>query len=136
MSTQTMTLKILLPTQVLLEESVDKVVAEAENGEFCLLPGHVDFVAALASGILSFSISGEETFAAVDGGTLVKCGAEVLVSSRHAVIGDDLDRLHAMVENEFSALDEQERHARAALARLEAGTLRGFMRVRDTSHGR
>ena len=49
-----MRLRVLLPTEVLLEEEVTKVVAEAENGSFGLLPRHIDFVAALAPGILSF----------------------------------------------------------------------------------
>ena len=43
-----MHLKVLLPTRVLVDEAVSKVVAEAENGSFGLLPRHVDFVAALA----------------------------------------------------------------------------------------
>jgi F-type H+-transporting ATPase subunit epsilon len=37
-----MRLKVLLPTMVLVDEAVSKVVAEAENGAFCLLPKHVD----------------------------------------------------------------------------------------------
>ncbi|MBU4575670.1 MAG: F0F1 ATP synthase subunit epsilon, partial [Proteobacteria bacterium] len=49
-----MKLKVLLPDQVLMDQEVAKVVAEGENGSFCLLPRHVDFVAALSPGILSF----------------------------------------------------------------------------------
>jgi len=43
-----MRLKVLLPTEVLMDVEVTKVSAEAENGSFCLLPRHIDFVAALA----------------------------------------------------------------------------------------
>ena len=76
-----MNLKILLPAGVLLNEDVIKVIAEAVNGSFCLLPRHIDFLAALAPGILSFvSTEGKEEFLAVDEGVLVKAGPEVLVS--------------------------------------------------------
>jgi F-type H+-transporting ATPase subunit epsilon len=37
-------LKVLLPSRVLLDEEVQKVVAEAANGSFGMLPRHVDFV--------------------------------------------------------------------------------------------
>jgi ATP synthase protein I len=78
-----MRLKVLLPTEVLLNEAVTKVIAEAENGSFCLLPRHIDFVAALVPGLLSFTIDeGHEEFLAIDEGILVKCGAEVLVSTK------------------------------------------------------
>ncbi len=67
-----MRLKVLLPTEVLVDQLVTKVIAEAENGSFCLLPRHIDFVAALAPGILSFEVeSGQEGFVAVDQGILV-----------------------------------------------------------------
>ena len=62
-----MKLKILIPTKVLIDREVTKVIAEAENGHFCLLPHHIDFVAALVPGILSFTrATGEEIFVAVD----------------------------------------------------------------------
>jgi F-type H+-transporting ATPase subunit epsilon len=31
------------------------VIAEAQNGSFCLLPHHIDFVAALAPGLLAYT---------------------------------------------------------------------------------
>jgi len=49
-----MNLKILLPTEILLDEEVTKVSAEAENGSFTLLPNHIDFVTAIVPGILFF----------------------------------------------------------------------------------
>ena len=123
-----MNLKILLPTEILLDETVEKVSAEAENGSFVLLPNHIDFVAPLVPGILSFtSGGGGETFVAVDEGTLVKCGDEVLVSVRQGVRGTDLDSLEDTVEGEFRQLGDRERQARSAVAKLEAGFIRGFV---------
>lgn len=123
-----MNLKILLPTEILLDQTVEKVSAEAENGSFVLLPNHIDFVAPLVPGILSFTAGGGgETFVAVDEGTLVKCGDEVLVSVRQGVRGTDLDSLEDTVEGEFRQLGDRERQARSAVAKLEAGFIRGFV---------
>jgi F-type H+-transporting ATPase subunit epsilon len=125
-----MNLKVLLPTEVLVDEDAAKVTAEAHNGSFCLLPRHVDFVAALVPGLLSFqSPGGREQFLAVDEGVLVKCGDEVLVSTRRAVRGGDLGTLRETVDAEFSVVDEREKAARASAARLEADLVRRFMEL-------
>jgi F-type H+-transporting ATPase subunit epsilon len=130
-----MRLKVLLPSEVLLDAAVTKVIAEADNGSFCLLPRHIDFVAALVPGLLSFeSEDGREEFLAVDEGILVKCGDQVLVSTRQAVRGPDLGSLRQMIEAQFRAVDEQERKTRAAAARLEADLVRRFLELE--THGR
>lgn len=131
-----MHLRLLLPTEILVDEDVQKVNAEAANGSFCLLPRHVDFVAALVPGILSFhTLEGAEKFAGIDDGVLVKRGNEVSVSTLNAIIGDDLEHLQDQVEAHFLQLDEHERRTRSALARLEAGTLRGFRELQERFRG-
>jgi F-type H+-transporting ATPase subunit epsilon len=131
-----MHLKVLLPTEVFVDEEVDKVVAEAENGFFCLLPRHIDFVATLVPGILYYwPAAATERFVAVDEGTLVKCGDEVLVSVHNAAQDPDLGRLHSTVTDSFRALDDDERRARSALARLEAGAMRRFIEMERQARG-
>lgn len=115
-----MTVKVILPSGVLLDQAAVKVVAEAQNGSFCLLPRHIDFVATLVPGILALtSPEGEETFLAVDEGVLVKHGPEVLVSTWNAVEGK-LGELRQAVLAQFRVRGEQEQKARLALSRLEA----------------
>jgi len=129
-----MNLKVLLPTEVLVQEDVAKVTAEAHNGSFCLLPKHVDFVAALVPGILSFETAGgREAFVAVDEGILVKCGQEVMVSTRNAVGGPDLGQLRRTVEERFKVLDDREKTARSAMVKIEAGFVRRFLEIQG--HG-
>ena len=130
-----MKLKILLPTEILVDEEVTKVIAAGGNGSFCLLPRHIDFVAALAPGLLSFvkADDGSEEFLAVDEGILVKCGPEVLVSTPKAVRGPELGTLQEMVEKTFKVLTNQEKQARSALANLEANFIRRFLKLEE--HG-
>jgi F-type H+-transporting ATPase subunit epsilon len=123
-----MTLTVVLPAQILLTATVTKINAEAENGCFCLLPHHIDFVAALVPGLLSYvSDQGEEQFLAVDEGILVKCGPAVRVATQHAVQSADLKLLQTTVERQFRALNEREQLTRLALNKLEAGALRRFI---------
>ncbi len=126
-----MRLKILLPAEVFLDEEVTKVVAEAENGFFCLMPQHVDFTTALVPGVFSYSTAeGEDAYLAVDIGTLVKKGPEILVSTRNAFRGDELGHLKEVVVAQFREIDEREKKARTAAARLEVDLLRRFMELR------
>lgn len=125
-----MHLQVLLPTQILVNTDVLKVIAEAENGSFCLLPRHIDMVAALAPGILSYTTyDGREEFLGTDEGILVKNGPEVLVSVRDAVRGPALGLLKQTIFARFHSLDERERRARSALARLEADFVRRFFEL-------
>jgi F-type H+-transporting ATPase subunit epsilon len=127
-------LKVLLPTEVLVDEEVSKVVAEAYDGSFCLLPRHVDFLAALVPGIFSFSTpGGREEFLAVDEGILVKCGREVLVSTKNAVRGPNLGMLEKTIEKTFRAIDDREETAQMAFAKLEASFVRRFVELE--AHG-
>lgn len=123
-----MRLQVLIPTEVVIDQAVTKIIAEAEDGWFCLEPRHIDFVTALVPGVLNYvTEEGIEAFVAVDEGTLVKCGATVLVSTGRAVAGANLSTLEATVTREFKALDDAERVSRSALARLEAGIVRRFL---------
>lgn len=124
-----MRLQVLVPTEVLFDGSVTKAIAEADFGSFCLLPRHVDFVATLVPGLLSFVVDGVEMFMAVDDGLLVKCGSEVMVSTSRAIPGTDLVLLRDAVEREFRQQDERERQTRAALAHLETSVMRRFQEL-------
>lgn len=126
-----MNLKILLPAEIFLNEEVTKVVAEAENGFFCLMSQHVDFTASLVPGVFSYSTAGgEDAYLALDIGTLVKKGSDILVSTRNAFRGPELGHLKEVVVAQFQEIDEREKKARSAAAKLEVDLLRRFMELR------
>ena len=125
-----MQLKVQVPGEVFIDEAVQKIIAEAQNGFFCLEPRHIDFVAALAPGLITYlTEDGAERILATDEGILVKCGREVLISTFSAVRGKDLDTLRQSVTTYFNEQNEEERLARAAAARLEAGIVRRFIEM-------
>ena len=121
-----MKLKVLLPFQIFAEKTgVSRIVAEAREGAFGLLPHRLDCVAAIVPGILIYETEEEgEVYVAVDQGMLVKTGPEVLVSVRRATRGADLRELRHAVEQEFLTLNEHERSVRSALANMESNLIR------------
>ncbi len=122
-----MRLEVITPADVCLDAEVLRIVAEAPEGHFGILPAHGDFVTDLVPGILVYEREdGAERFVALHSGTLVKCGPHVRAAVLGAIEGDDLDWLREKVETEFRQQDEDEREARAALARLEASMIRRF----------
>lgn len=122
-----MRLKVVTPTRTAFDGEVCKIVAEAVNGAFGLLENHIDFVTQLRPGVLVYDGAAGEGFLGLDSGTLVKRGSEVTISTHSAIAGDDLGMLKGRVQAEFLEVDEQERRARTALARLEAGMIRQFI---------
>ena len=123
-----MNLKILLPFKIFAEKTgVSRIVAETQAGSFGLLPHRRDCVAALTPGILIYETDTDgEVFVAVDGGVLVKSGADMLVSVRRAMSGASLGQLRQAVEDEFLTLDAHEKNVRTVMAKLETGFLHRF----------
>ncbi|MCA9139999.1 MAG: F0F1 ATP synthase subunit epsilon [Planctomycetales bacterium] len=125
-----MILKIQTPSEIITREVVTKVIAEAENGCFCLLPRHVDFLAALVPGLIIFEDQhAKEHFVAVGEGLLVKRDDTVLVSVRHAIRGGDLGELRRSVREQLAIIDDREKATHAAVAKLEASFLRGYVEL-------
>jgi F-type H+-transporting ATPase subunit epsilon len=125
-----MRLEVFTPTALLVDDAAVKVIAEGPEGYFAVLPRHIDLAAALTPGLLVYvTAAGEERLLGIDEGVLVKRGAEVRVSVLDAFESDDLASLRKQVARRFLSLDEHERSARTALARLEAGAIRHVLEI-------
>ncbi|MBL1273398.1 MAG: F-type H+-transporting ATPase subunit epsilon [Marinobacter maritimus] len=122
-----MRVTVRLPTRTLFEGKVLRLFATAENGAFGMLPNHTDFVTALVPSVLILtSADGEELFFGIDEGILMKKGHRVDIALRRGVRGQDLNSLNDTIQAAFIEVDEEERVARSALSRLEAGIVRHF----------
>ena len=130
----TMQLKILLPFQVFADvAAVARLVVETTRGAYGLLPRRRDAVMVLRPGLLIYETEAAgEVVVAVDGGVLIKTGAQVLVSVRRALGGSDLDGLRAAVQHEFMRQSAEELRVHEVLAKLEVGLLR---RLGEIQHG-
>lgn len=123
-----MNLTVLLPEKNYWQGRVKKIVGEAINGFFCLLPAHIDFVTIMVPGIF-YAVTEEdrEIYLAINEGVLLKTGSEVTLSTRNAVRGESLGSLKKQVEEDFRKINQQEKGARNALQKLEADFVRRFL---------
>jgi F-type H+-transporting ATPase subunit epsilon len=126
-----MRLKIILPTEIIFDGQVQKISSEATHGAFTILPKHIDFTAALSPGLLFFvNKENQEIFYGIDEGIFVKRGDLVLVSVRKAFHGPDLGSVQDKVQQYYLQLDDKERCARSALAKMQADFVRRFIETR------
>ncbi len=123
-----MHLKILLPSEIFADKpDVVRVTANTSAGSLGLLEHRLDCVAALVPGIMIYETKQDGVvYLALDEGVLVKTGADVLVSVRQAIGGEDLGKLRDAVKSTFLALDQEERSARDAVTKMEVGFIGRF----------
>ncbi len=91
-----MKLTVATPLALVVEaDDVRHLRAEDETGAFGILPGHADFLTALAVSVASWrDAAGAEHHVALRGGMLaVRGGDTIAIASPEAVAGDDLRRL-------------------------------------------
>lgn len=89
-------LDIVTPDSVVLSEQVDYVSAPGVEGEFGVLPGHIPFLAALATGALSYTIGGQKYYAFVSGGFAEVSENKVTILAESAELAKDIDAARAM----------------------------------------
>lgn len=129
--TPAMRLRVVTPDAIVVDEDVVKVAAEAADGAFTLLPRHVDFVATLVPGLLSYVGDDDERLLAIDGGVLVKRRFSVRVATPGAISGDGVVALQRALRSSFEQLGERERQSRSALAHLETDAVRRLIEMGD-----
>ena len=124
-------LRVVTPGSVVIDREVDQISAESTQGWFTMMPRHLDAVVDLTQGLVVYVADGQESFLAVDGGTLVKCGSSVDIATSEAFLGATARELHHELRASFADLDERERRSRRALARLEGDVTRGLLELDD-----
>jgi len=129
MSWNKISLEILTPEKEVITATVDKIVAEAQNGSFCLKPRHVDFLTELVPGIFSYWIEQEEHLMALSSGILIKRGEQVMISVRHAIAGEQLEDLETVVREKFRVVDQKEQQTQIAQEQLQADFINRFIEL-------
>jgi len=126
-----MKLIITTPTAIAVNtDEVGYIRAEDSTGAFGILPGHADFLTALAISVLTWRDSaGREHWAAVRGGALrARGGKSVEVATREAILSDDLHNLGAVVLERMKNNAETERAARLGALNLQRAAIQQLYR--------
>ncbi len=131
MSTETLTLKVITPLGLALEERVENVVLKGDLGEFGVLAGHVSMVSTVIAGRIRYENSeGEKTFI-VHGGIAEVRDDTVTVLTRALESPDEIDvkesskeaeELQHRIESGVLTHEERDRLSeRLQIARARAG---------------
>lgn len=128
-----MRLRVLVPGRTVTDVSASRVAAPGTHGSFVMLPHHVDYVAVLIEGIVTYDAQPDsgEHYVAVDAGVLVKQGDDIIISTPNAVTAARLEDLEESVEEQFRSVDERERDARAVLFRIETDVVQRMLELED-----
>ena len=130
-----MKLTVTTPLAIVIDaDNVLHLRAEDETGAFGILPGHADFLTALAVSVASWRDDrGAEHHVAVRGGMLeVRGGKAITIASPEAVAGGDLRQLESEVLGRFHRQLAEEQAARADAQRLYLAAIRQIVRfLRD-----
>ena len=102
-----LSLKILTPTGVALDTPVHQVDFEAIDGFYTLLPRHTDMVSALKQGILTYHTGDKTLYVACNKGVLVKKNNTVSVSTKLAILGDNLKDLEQKIAEKDRIIEQQ-----------------------------
>ncbi len=126
-------MKLLVTTPLVIAVDASDVAhlrAEDETGAFGILPGHADFLTALAISVATWrDRAGSEHHVAVRGGMLQVLGGDTItIATREAVVSDDLARLQTEVLTAFQRETEEEKSARTDAQRLYLAAIRQITR--------
>ena len=130
-----MNLQLYTPTQILLNTPIDKIDVEAIDGFYTLLPRHIDFVTALKSSIVTYTINGQQFYAACQRGVLVKQGDLVRISTSFAILEKSLEALKKIIATSFKEMEEERKELNLSISRLELGLTKGLIALsQGTTH--
>ncbi len=123
-----MKLRVLTPTEVILEQDVVHVTAEDSTGSLGIRSGHAALVTPLVPGVvMARGTDGTERYVAVNGGVMLVGGDTIEVVSRHAVADNDLHHLQDTVVAGFEKEVQGDRTNRAAFEKLRMSFMRGVL---------
>lgn len=126
-----MRLTVTTPLAIVVDVAdVAHLRAEDDTGAFGILPGHADFLTALAVSVVSWRDEhGDEHHVAVRGGMLeVRGGNRISIAAPDAVRGEDLRRLETDVLAVFQRQLTEEQAARTDAQRLYLAAIRQICR--------
>jgi len=129
-------LRIVTPNRMLLDERVREVTAPGSEGEFGVLPDHINFLTALEIGTMSYRANGQAHRLAVRGGFAEVLNNVMTILADDAAFPQDIDTARARedlqtaehrlaglspMDEAYPSADDARRWARARLEVTAAG---------------
>lgn len=93
----TLHLEVITPEKVVVSQEVDTVVAPGIEGEFGVLPGHINFLSGIIPGELRFHLGDKKEYLAVTTGFAEVLADKVSILVESAEKAHDIDTERAQV---------------------------------------
>ena len=93
-------LDVVTPDKQLVSQAVDYVSAPGVEGEFGVLPNHVNLLSALAIGALRYNAGGKSHYVFISGGFAEVSNNTVTVLAEAAELAEDIDQARAQAARE------------------------------------
>jgi len=131
-----LTLKIITPERIVLEQAVEEVTATAIDGEFSVLPKHEPLVSALAIDVLRYKTDGHEYFASIIGGMLEVSNDVVTVLSDMAELDTEIDVARAHQAKERVQAEATQRTDKLDVQLREMALSRAMTRLKAAEYAK
>ena len=123
------TLRVVTPSRMVLDEEVDEVTAPGELGEFGVLPNHISFLSTLVAGELSFKQGANKTTLAISGGYAEVLDNVMTVLAPTAEFAAEIDvaraeRAKEQAEKLLAELNREDKEWKIAEAALQKALVR------------
>ncbi len=112
-------LRVLTPSDIVIDDDIDFLRAEDNTGSFGILSRHTDFITILNPSIVIFKRNNKENYIAVNGGVLSFRNNLATIVARAAVLGNDLDKLQDIIRERFIKKSDKERELYEAIKNME-----------------
>jgi F-type H+-transporting ATPase subunit epsilon len=122
-------LEVVTPDKQVVSQAVDYVRAPGVEGEFGVLPNHVNLLSALAIGPLRFSAGGKNQNLFISGGFADVSNNTVAVLADAAELAEDIDQARAQAAKERAEKRLAEKTEKVDTVRAEASMKRAMNRL-------
>lgn len=128
----TLTLRIVTPERIVLEQQVDEVIATSIDGQLAILPEHEPLVTALSIDTLHYRHGKEEDIVAVMGGILEVKNNQVTVLSDAAELDTEIEVERAKVAKEKAEAEKLQKTDKLDVYVAEMALSRAIARLKAT----
>jgi len=126
-------LEVVTPDKQVVSRAVDYVSAPGVEGEFGVLPNHVNLLSALAIGILRFNVDGKTQNVFISSGFADVSDNRVTVLAEAAELAEDIDQARAQAAKERAEKRLAEKTEKVDTLRAEAALHRATIRLNITA---
>lgn len=125
-------LEVVTPSGIITSLEVDTVAAPGSEGEFGVLPGHINFLSGIVPGELRYSTGEKTEYMAVDAGfaEVSNDKVSILVDSAEKSSEIDIERAKSAMERAQQRLTQKKDKSDIDFTRAESALKRSISRLK------